>query len=148
MKAKLTGVLLVTILLTSVGCAVERGPTPEAAELELRAEVNVDADNEVILKLGAYNASPLNFPRDKDFGGQWELTDESGTKRADGRLMLMGSLETGQTIFPIEWKSQLVPGAYTLTWSAANYDSIVVNFTITERDGELYIVDEEHFYKS
>lgn len=147
MKAKLLSALLAMMLLALVGCAAAPEPTPEAAELDLKAEVNVDADSEVVLRVGAHNAAPADFPGDEDFVGQWELTDESVAQQASGRLTIMGPLESGKTMFPAEWKGGLVPGAYTLTWSAADYGSIVVNFTIIERDGKLYIGEEEHLVK-
>ena len=143
MKTRLLSALTLVVLLALVGCTTSPEPTPEAAELHLKAEVNMDADGEVVLRFGAHNTGLADFPGDEDFVGKWELTDEAGDLRASGSLTIMGLLEAGKTAFPAEWKSELVPGAYTLTWSAPDYDSIVVHFTIVERDGRLYM-GEEH----
>jgi predicted NACHT family NTPase len=142
MKTRLLSALMLVALLALVGCITSSEPTPEAAELHLKAEVNMDANGEVVLRFGAHNMGPADFPGDKDFVGKWELTDEADALRASGSLTLMGPLGSGKTTFPAEWKSELVPGAYTLTWSAANYDSIVVSFTIVERNGELSIGEQ------
>ena len=142
MKTRLLSALTLVVLLALVGCTTSPEPTPEAAELHLKVEVNMDADGEVVLRFGAHNMGPADFPGDEDFVGKWELTDEAGALRASGSLTIMGLLGAGKTAFPAEWKSELVPGAYTLTWSAADYDSIVVHFTIVERDGKLSIGEQ------
>ena len=142
MKTRLLSALTLVVLLALVGCTTSPEPTPEAAELHLKVAVNMDADGEVVLRFGAHNMGPADFPGDEDFVGKWELTDEAGALRASGSLHTMGPLETGKTALPAGWKSELVPGAYTLTWSAPDYDSIVVNFTIVEHNGRLSIGEQ------
>ena len=141
MRTKLLSAMIAMVLLALVGCAAISGPTPEAAKLRLKVEVNMDADGEVVLKFGAHNTGPADFPGDEDFVGKWELSHDTGALRASGSLKIMGPLESGETTFPAEWKGELVPGAYTLTWGAPGYGSTVVNFTMVERDGALSIDD-------
>jgi len=129
-------------LLALVGCPTSPEPTPEAAELHLEVGVNMDVNGEVVLKFGAHNSGPADFPGDEDFVGKWELTDEAGALRASGSLTIMGLLGSGKTAFPAEWKSELVPGAYTLTWGAPGYGSTVVDFTVVERNGRLSIGEQ------
>mgnify|MGYP006910700514 CR=1 FL=1 len=102
----------------------------------------MDADGEVVLRFGARNMGPADFPGDEDFVGKWELTDEAGALRASGSLHTMGPLEAGKPTLPAGWKSELLPGAYTLTWSAPSYGSTVVNFTIVEHNGTLSIGEQ------
>ena len=142
MKTKLLSALLAMMLLALVGCAAISGPTPEAAKLRLKVEVNVDADGRVALRFGAHNVGPAGFPGDEDFVGKWELTNEAGDLRASGSLTIMGLLGAGETAFPAEWEGELVPGAYTLTWGAPGYGLTVVNFTVVEHDGRLSIGDQ------
>jgi len=141
MKTRLLSALTLVVLLALVGCTTSPEPTPEAADLQLKVGVNTDADGEVVLRFGVHNMGPADFPGDEDFVGKWELTDEAGDLRASGSLTIMGPLRSGETTFPAEWKSELLPGAYTLTWSAPDYDSIVVNF-IVERNGRLSISEQ------
>lgn len=142
MKTRLLSTLTLVVLLALVGCTTSPEPMPEAAELRLKAEVNMDADGEVVLRLGAHNTGAADFPGDEDFVGKWELTDEAGDLRASGSLTIMGLLGSGKTTFPAEWKSELLPGAYTLTWSASSYGSTVINFTIVEHNGRLSIGEQ------
>lgn len=129
-------------LLALVGCATSPEPTPEAAGLHLEVRVNMDVNGEVVLRFGAHNTGPADFLGDEDFVGKWELTDEAGALRASGSLTKMGLLGSGKTAFPAEWKSELVPGAYTLTWGAPGYGSTVVDFTVVERNGRLSIGEQ------
>jgi len=101
----------------------------------------MDANGEVVFGFGAHNTAPADFPGDEDFVGKWELTDEAGALRASGSLRSMELLGSGETTFPAGWQSELVSGAYALTWSAPGYGSTVVNFTMVERDGALSIGD-------
>ena len=129
-------------LLALVGCATSPEPTPEAAKLTLEVGVNMDADGEAVLKFGAHNTGPADFPGDEDFVGKWELTDGAGALRASGSLRIMGLLGSGETAFPVEWKGKLSPGAYTLTWGAPAYGFTVVSFTVVERGGALSIGEQ------
>ncbi len=150
MKTRLLSALTLVVLLALVGCTftVHRDhrtssePTPEAADLRLKAEVSMDADGEVVLRFGAHNMGPADFPGDEDFVGKWELTDEAGDLRASGSLTIMGIVGAGETAFPAAWQSELVPGAYTLTWGAPHYGLTVVDFTVVEHDGRLSIGEQ------
>jgi len=143
MKAKMLTVVMTIALLVLVGCTSSPEPTPEAAELTFEVGVSMDADGEIVLRFGIRNVGPADFAGDKDFIGKWELTDEAGDLRASGSLQTMGPLGTGETAFPAAWKSELAPGAYTLTWSAVDYDSIVAGFTIVEHGGKL-VIDQQY----
>ena len=142
MKAALLSALMTMALLALVSCTTSPEPTPEAAELHLKVGVNMDVNGEVVLRFGVHNKGPADFPGDKDFVGKWELTDEAGTLRASGSLTTTGLLGSGKTAFPAEWKGELVPGAYTLTWSAADYGLTVVGFTVVERNRKLSIGEQ------
>ena len=142
MRTKLLSVLMALILLALVGCAVTPEPTPEAADLQLKVGVNTDADGEVVLRFGAHNMGPADFPGDEDFVGKWRLIDEAGDLRASGSQTIMGLLGAGKTAFPAEWKGKLVPGAYTLTWDAAGYGLTAMNFTVVEHNGRLSIGEQ------
>jgi len=141
---------MLVVLLALVGCTftVHRDHrtspelTPEAADLRVKAEVNTDADGEVVLRFGAHNMGPADFPGDEDFVGRWELTDEAGALRASGSMTIMGIVEAGETAFPAKWEGELVPGAYTLTWGAPGYGLTVVNFTVVEHNGRLSIGEQ------
>ena len=142
MKTKLLSALLAMMLLALVGCAAISGPTPEAAKLRLKVEVNVDADGRVALRFGAHNVGSADFPGDEDFVGEWKLTDQAGDLRASGSLTIMGLVESGETTFPVKWEGELVPGAYTLTWGAPGYGLTVVRFTVVEHNGRLSIGEQ------
>jgi hypothetical protein len=142
MKATLLSTLTLVALLALVGCTTSPEPTPEAAKLTLKVAVNMDSEGEVVLRFGAHNTGPADFPGDKDFVGKWRLIDEAGDLRASGSLTIMGLLGSGETAFPAEWKGKLVPGAYTLTWDAPGYGLTAVNFTVVEHNGRLSIGEQ------
>ena len=142
MKTRLLSALTLVVLLALVGCTTSPEPTPEAADLQLKVGVNTDADGEVVLRFGAHNMGPADFPGDEDFVGKWRLIDEAGDLRASGSLTIMGPLGSGETAFPVEWKGKLVPGAYTLTWDAAGYGLTAMNFTVVEHNGRLSIGEQ------
>jgi len=142
MKTRLLSALTLVVLLALVGCTTSPEPTSEAAELTLKVVVNTDADGEIVLRFGAHNVGPADFPGDEDFVGEWKLTDQAGDLRASGSLTIMGLVESGETTFPVKWEGELVPGAYTLTWGAPGYGLTVVRFTVVEHNGRLSIGEQ------
>jgi len=143
MKTKLLSAVLTMVLLALVGCAVTPEPTPEAAKLRFKVEVNMGTDGKAVLRFGVHNTEPADFPGDEDFVGEWRLTDEAGELRASGTLTIMGLVKSGKATFPVKWEGELVPGAYTLTWGASGYGLTVVSFTVVEHNGRLSIGEQK-----
>jgi len=142
-KNKMMVMLITIALLALTGCSTSPEPALETArltfEVALRGEMD---DGKIVARLGVRNAGNVEFPGDEAFGGVMELRDGSQALRSCGETMMMGRLAAGEATFPIEWKGELSPGAYTLTWGAPGYGATVVDFEVQESSGMLVIGEE------
>ena len=133
----LIAVMIVTVL---VGCGVSTAR--EATQLEFRAPMEVNSRQHWHVSLGVWNVGEATFRAYQAFNGAMELRDGVGEEVGRIQVSTLWDLEPDQPAWPASFRSKLAPGAYTLTWSAPDYGGIVVDFTVIELDGWLYLGEE------
>ena len=138
-KILLTAIVGITALLLA-GCA----PAPEqepAPQLAFEAPIAINADRESHIRLGVRNAGAQDLPGDERFEGQMEIREAAGTLRASAEVVDLPAIPAGDTEWLIEWRGQLAPGDYRLTWGSDKYGFTTVEFAVVERDGRLYLAE-------
>ena len=104
--------------------------------------MNVDSSQQWHVSLGVRNVDPEPFPGDGFFSGVAELHDSAGQEVSRVQVMGIGALGPDEAVWPAALQHKLAPGAYTLSWSASDHGGVVVDFTIVELDGWLYLGEE------
>lgn len=138
MKVTVACVIIALILIPATSCSP---PWSQAGEPELRFEIaaEVNADQELHIRLGVHNAGSAAFEGDSSFNGQMEVRrTPSGELRASAHVIPLEPLAPGQTVWPLDWHGQLDAGSYEVTWGAEEYGMTTESFTIVEKDGQLY----------
>ena len=142
MRTKLSSALMIIVLLTLAGCSVSLKREREAAPLEFQAPMNVNSREQFHASLGVRNVGTEPFRGYEAFNGSMELRDETGEQVSRIQVTTLWYLEPGEAAWPAAFRSKLAPGAYQITWGAPDYSSVVVDFTIVEHDGRLYMGEE------
>jgi hypothetical protein len=115
----------VALVLLAMGACT---PGQEAAAdqkplLNFETQITVHEGYEVEIALGVKNEGRKPFEGDKQFNGQMQLTNlETDKVRATANIVSLGRIEAGDTEWIMDWKGELDPGHYRLTWSADGYD--------------------------
>jgi hypothetical protein len=92
----------------------------------------------VIVHLGLTNQGPMDIKGNADDQtNSFEIRSINGTLRASGQGQSGSLLEARSSSQLIEWKGQLDPGVYILTWNVAPYRSKTVKFEVFEDRLEL-----------
>ena len=144
MKANTKWFLLVLVLtsLVAAGCGAINAEKA-APELSFEVQMQVNAAQEFHASLGVENTGSTRFGGDETFHGEMELRyadgDQAGELRARAEIVQLSELKSGDIVWPMTWRAQLDPGAYTLTWGAEGYGFTNTEFQIVERDGRLYL---------
>jgi hypothetical protein len=137
---------LAIALIAALGL-VSCNPSSEAQQepqLEFKTSIEIKADQECHINLGVQNAGDSAFEGDERFNGQMEIRRvPSDELRASAEVIPLQPLAPDETIWPMDWHSRLEPGTYRLTWGAEGYGSTIRQFTINEKDGRLYIGEEQ-----
>jgi hypothetical protein len=116
----------------------------ESPQLEFEVAIHVDQNQEVRVELGVHNAGKRTFEGTDRFNGWMELRRvPSDELRASAEVIPLRSLAPDETVWPMDWHSQLEPGTYRVIWGAEEYGSTVRQFTITEEGGRLYLGEGE-----
>jgi len=128
----------ITVLLLA-GCApgAEQEPVPQLA---FEAPIAINADRESHIRLGVRNVDTQDLPGDERFEGRMEIREAAGTLRASAEVELP-AIPAGDTEWLMEWRGELAPGDYRLTWGSDRYGFTTVEFTVVERDGRLYLAE-------
>jgi hypothetical protein len=133
--------LVLVLFLLGAGC--QKKTDDQASALIFSAMMEVDGAQEFHVSLGVQNAGQNRFAGDERFHGQMALRyaegDRAGNLAASAELIPLEAIAPGETAWPLAWRAQLDPGAYTLTWGAEGYGETTVEFQIVERDGYLYL---------
>jgi len=129
---------ITALLLARCAPGAEQEPAPQLA---FEAPVAINADQESHVRLGVHNAGAQGFPGDERFEGQMEIREAAGTLRASAVVVDLPAIPAGDTEWLIEWRGELAPGAYRLTWGSDKYGLITVEFTVVERNGRLYLAE-------
>jgi len=133
--------LVLVLFLLGAGC--QRKPDDQASALIFSAMMEVNGAQEFHVSLGVQNAGQNRFAGDETFHGQMTLRyaegDQAGNLAVSAELISLEAIAPGETAWPLAWRVQLDPGAYTLTWGAEGYGETTVEFQIVERDGRLYL---------
>lgn len=136
------------VLATMVGCLpdvlLHREPTKDdLALITFRTHVQVNAQGQFEADLEVYNAGKKSFPGDDAFHGVMEIRDAEGTLRARAEVVPLGALKRDSSAFPIYWQDRLPAGRYRLVWGAPQYGGVEQQFAIVERDGRLYLGEDQ-----
>jgi len=140
--SKLKRLLPITILIVSAlaGCGVSSNP--EGAQLEFEAPMEVNSSQVWHVSLGVRNVGDVVF-RDYEFlNGAMELCNSAGEEVGRIQVTNLWELKPGERAWPAAFRSKLAPGAYTLTWSTPDHGGLVVDFSIVELEGWLYLGEE------
>ena len=130
---------IAALLLASCAPAAEPEPVPQ---LRFEAPVAISAGQEFHVSLGLHNADARDFAGDERFEGQMEIRDASGELRASAEVLDLPAIPTGDTAWPLEWRGELAPGSYRLTWGSDKHGFTTVEFTVVERNGRLYMAED------
>ena len=135
-------ILLIAVMIVAVlvGCGVSTAR--EARQLEFRAPMEVYSRQRWHVTLVLWNVGEATFRAYQAFNGTMELRDGVGEEAGRIQVCTLWDLEPDQPAWSASFRSKLAPGAYTLTWSAPDYGGIVVDFTVIELDGWLYLGEE------
>jgi hypothetical protein len=104
--------------------------------------MDVNSRQQWHVSLGVWNLGEETLRAHQAFNGTMELHDSMGEEVGRIQVSTLWDLEPDQPAWPASCRSKLAPGAYTLTWSAPDYGGVVVDFTIIELDGWLYLGEE------
>jgi hypothetical protein len=104
--------------------------------------MNVDSGERFHLSLGVRNLSEEPFRDYAGFNGRMELHNVAGEELGRIQVATLWELEPGGVGWPAAYASQLPAGAYQLNWGAPDYGSVMVDFTIVELEGRLYLGKE------
>jgi hypothetical protein len=133
---------ILLLLTVAAGCGVPQAKQADP-ELGFEVQMQVNSGQQFHASFGVENRGPTAFAGDKAFEGKMELRyadgAQTGELRASAKIVELARLDPGETAWPVAWRAQLDPGAYTLTWGAADYGFTSVEFQIVERDGRLYL---------
>jgi len=133
--------LVLVLILLGAGC--QKKADDQALALIFSAMMEVNSAQEFQVSLGVQNAGQSRFAGDETFHGQMALRyadgDRAGDLAASAEVISLEAIAPGETAWPLAWRAQLDPGAYTLTWGAEGYGETTVEFQIVERDGYLYL---------
>jgi hypothetical protein len=134
----LLGLMATIVMLASCGAAVD----PGTAHLAFEAPMNVNSSQQFHVSLGVRNVGDERFREYEDFGGTMQLRDDAGQEVGRIQVATLWELAPGNAGWPAAYASKLPAGAYQLTWGAPDYGSVVVDFTLVELDGWLYLGKE------
>jgi hypothetical protein len=136
-KQALTLLGLVLAMALVSGCGPATGSVLD--QLTFEAQMNVDSGQRFHTSLGVRNVSQTRFRDYQALNARMELANEAGEKLGSISVATLWELGPGNAGWPAAYASKLPAGAYQLTWGAPGADSIVVDFTIVELDGWLYL---------
>ena len=132
MVLKMVGVLVVG------GCAPP-SPAQQEPELAFRVAMEVNSEEVFQVRLGVENTGRARFEGDSSFNGTMEVRHEpGGDLRASAHVVPLRAVELGETVWPLNWRGDLLAGTYELTWGADGYGSTKEEFVIEEKDGRRY----------
>ncbi len=130
---------IVALLSASCTPTAEQGSAPH---LTFEAPIAINADQVFHVSLGVHNAGTEDFAADGSFEGQMEIRDPSGMLCASAQVLELPVIPAGDTAWPLDWRGELAPDAYRLTWGSDAYGFTTVEFTIVERNGRLYPAED------
>ena len=131
---------LMTILVVLTGCGVSA--SSKNAQLAFEAQMDVDSDQRFHVSLGVRNMGEARFREYENFRGKMELRDDAGAEIGRISVATLWELAPGNAGWPASYASNLSAGAYQLTWGSPDYGSVTIDFTLIERDGQIYLSEE------
>jgi hypothetical protein len=114
----------------------------EAVQLAFEAPMNVDSGERFHVSLGVRNLSKEPFRDYAGFNGRMDLHNMAGEELGRIQVATLWELAPGEAGWPAAYASRLSAGAYQLTWGTPDHGSVMVDFTIVELDGRLYLGQE------
>jgi hypothetical protein len=111
----------------------------EEAQLAFEAQMQVDSAQRFHVSLGVRNVGQTRYRDYQGLNAAMQLLDKAGEKLGSVSVATLWELAPGNAGWPAAYASKLPAGAYQLTWGSPEYSSIVVDFTIVDLDGWLYL---------
>lgn len=130
-------IAMITVL---AGCGVSAGS--DTAQLAFEAQMQVDSAQQFHVSLGVRNVGQTRYRDYQSFSAAMELRDDAGQTLGSVSVATLWELAPGNAGWPAAYASKLPAGAYQLTWGARDGGGIVVDFTIVELDGWLYLGEQ------
>jgi hypothetical protein len=124
-------------LLVLAACA--SGASSQAAQLDPKVQLTMEADGRTVVRVGACNVSTEDFAGDMYFAGEVSVFDENDYLVECARLERMGRVASHETVFPLEIRTALPQGYYRLAYNTSTYGFAVAHFSIVEQDGARYL---------
>ncbi|MGC9348840.1 MAG: hypothetical protein ACP5JG_11920 [Anaerolineae bacterium] len=122
---------VILLMFALLGCGGPSGPAEASPELVTPAvDVRGTSQGRLEIRLGIVNESQREIAERSTFEGRWQLIDEAGNLRAEGRLYHLGPLDPDTSSFPMSWKGEVDGGSYRLLWGAPSIGSVVAQLTV------------------
>ncbi|NIV34620.1 MAG: hypothetical protein GWN58_35740 [Anaerolineae bacterium] len=131
---------LIVAILMLVGCGAPAGS--DTAQLAFEAQMQVDSAQRFHVSLGVRNVGQTRYRDHQAFNAAMELWDDAGEKLGSVSVATLWELAPGNAGWPAAYASKLPAGAYQLTWGTRDGNGVVVDFTIVELDGWLYLGEQ------
>lgn len=131
---------LIVAILMLAGCGAPAGS--ETAQLAFEAQMQVDSAQRFHVSLGVRNVGQTRYRAYQGLNAEMKLLDDAGEKLGSVSVATLWELAPGNAGWPAAYASKLPAGAYQLTWGTRDGDGIVVDFTIVELDGWLYLGEQ------
>ena len=128
---------LIVAILMLAGCGAPAGS--ETAQLAFEAQMQVDSAQRFHVSLGVRNVGQTRYRAYQGLNAEMKLLDDAGEKLGSVSVATLWELAPGNAGWPAAYASKLPAGAYQLTWGTRDGDGIVVDFSIVELDGWLYL---------
>ena len=133
---------LILSLTATMGCTTNQLP-PGMPNLIFESFMQETLEGEFLISLEVCNTGLGIFEGDENFNGVMEVRDEDWDVRTRAEIIRIQALEQGESVFPISWRGDLLPGIYTLIWGAPDYGFTEIDFEVTDYDG-LHIICQEY----
>jgi hypothetical protein len=120
-------------LLVIAGCTADTTP-----RLTFATHLSLSAGNETVVVGEVRNAGYIPLHSHGALGGVLQLHDERGALVACASVpQFTASMRPGDSDFPLNWRGQLEPGRYELTWGAPDYGGVRSSFVLVQADDGL-----------
>jgi hypothetical protein len=106
-----------------------------APELRFTPRITMFEEGKVQFELGIVNQADRDQPMVEDVNIQATITDEDGKIRNQMRMVDVGPIQAGGTVFPLTYEAVYDPGRYVVSLTGEVLPSLSFPFEIREEDG-------------
>jgi hypothetical protein len=119
--------------------ACASGASSQAAQLNPKVQLTMEADGRTVVRVGACNVSTEDFAGDMYFAGQVNVFDKNDCLVEGAKVEQLGPVPAHQTVFPLEIRTALPQGSYRLAYNTSSYGFAIAHFSIVEQEGARYL---------